>query len=145
MNSSQLLEVPDEPALKFVCVVLAQHIGQPQSPGLQVQVTGEEAPLQLLLSAMQPALSVELSNEGRHVLPNGVGLTVGPSDSTSSPDLLLNASVSKERRSTRSKPYLFHLFIQSNGLAGLMTQLLPRYWSLHPAYEIIREGRKREK
>ena len=145
MNSSQLLEIPDEPALKFVCVVLSQHMSQPQSPRIEVQVTGEEAPLKLFLSAMQSGLSVALANEGRHSLPNGVGFTIGPSDGTSNPDLSLNVAVSKERRNTRSKPYLFHLYIQSNGLAGLMTQLLPKYWSLHPAYEIIREGRKREK
>lgn len=145
MNSFQLLEIPDEPALRFVCVVLAQYLSQPQAPRFEVQVKGEEAPLKFLLSAMESALSVALANEERYTLPNGVGFTVGSPDSAASPDLLLNAVVSKERRSTRSKPYLFHLHIQSKGMAGLMTQLLPKYWNIHPAYEIIREGRKRGK
>ncbi len=56
------------------------------------------------------------------------------------PDLAIDVSVKPRRKSTRRSPYLMDLFIQDRGLAPLTTQLLPKYWSIHPAYEVLRRA-----
>lgn len=49
-----------------------------------------------------------------------------------------------QSKSTKRRPYLCTLHIANSGLAltTLVTQLAPKWWTLHPAYEIVRAARR---
>ena len=145
------------------------RVRMPAMPRIVVYLHGMESGVALLWPLLRQAFAVPDASTavplGTFTLSNGGTLTVidaGPMGvvppSTASdtagivvvvkapvtglppPDLSIAALISPSKRSTKRKPYLLDLVVQTRGMS-LGTALLPRYWSLHPAYEIIRTAR----
>lgn len=60
------------------------------------------------------------------------------------PHFVLQCWKDAQRKSTKRRPYLCTLHIANSGpaLTSLMTQLAPKWWSMHPAYAIVRAARR---
>jgi hypothetical protein len=131
MGHSMSVDIADEAALQFVCAVTSQHLGGPSERRFVIYLGGDGEPRSMLIAAMQ-----------RAVVAEHVTISIDPQPSDPPPDVAFHASASPGRKGTKKSPYLFGLFIQARDLPALATQLLPRYWSIHPAYEMLRAARR---
>jgi hypothetical protein len=125
------VDIADEAALLFVCSVTSQHLGGTSKRDFVIYLSGEGEPRNMLIATMQSAIAA------KHI-----GIAIDPKPTDPPPDVAFHASAAPERKGTKKSPYLFGLFIQARDLPALATQLLPRYWSIHPAYEVLRATRR---
>ena len=97
------------------------------------------------ITILNPSFIAAVTEQDIAVAEAATGLVVVAGSAcmdVSAPNLALEASIDPNKRSTKRKPYVLDLLIQERGLAGWTTHLLPKYWSLHPAYSIVRDARQ---